>query len=117
MECGELMSKVFAAGKGVVTNFFPTYDKTINNFVDLLTPLKTLPQEAIERLRSAARGGAKSALGLVMAHHPEMKIWRVTKCMPAKYDNGQKIIPRDVFKSVAGYASHVADMVDLSIFF
>src|SRR5664279_3043082 len=98
-------------------NFFPTYTQTINNLAEVLTPLQALPQEAIERLRSAARGGAKTDLGLVMGHHPEMKICRVTKCMPVKYDNGKKIVPKEVFKSVSGYASHVADMVDLSMFF
>ena len=45
---------------------------------DLDQPTSTLE----ERLCSSIRGGAKTALGLMMAHYPEAEAWRVTSGFP-----------------------------------
>lgn len=68
-------------------------------------------------LRSAARGGAKTVLGLMMAHHPEVDIWHVTRCMPETYEDGSVINPGQVLESVSGYATRVARMVDTKVYY
>ena len=73
-----------------------------------LTREATIRHEDV--LRSAARGGAKMALGLVVAHHPEICLWRVTEAIPKTCDNGIEIDPRKVLASVSGYATRVASM-------
>lgn len=93
-----MLSKMYATSKGFVTNFLPSSKKTFKTYADLLPDLQDCPKEELERLRSVARGGAKSALGLVMAHHPEIKIWRVTKCMPTKDYDSKKNIPEEIYK-------------------
>ena len=62
-------------------------------------------------------GGAKLALGLVRGHYPEVNMWRVIKCFPARDRDGNELIKEKVYASVSGFASVVAEMVDLSIFF
>ena len=43
-------------------------------------------------------------------------MWRVIKCFPAKDRDGNELVKEKVYASVSGFASAVAEMVDLSIF-
>ena len=86
--------------------------------------LETLP-EALERatqrhddaLRSAARGGAKVALALTAAWYPDADIRQLTEFMPTEDGNDQPIDVAQVLSSVQGYATRVANMVDIRKFY
>ena len=78
----------------------------------LVPLLEDCASNAEERLRAAARGGAKLALGNVMGHHPEMDIKRVVRCLPAHDADGNEINPAVVYNSVTGYASFIADKIN-----
>jgi hypothetical protein len=117
LECGEIVSGLYAAGRDVVANIFPKQLPQVTNTSNLLPLLQNCVPEVVERLRSAARGGAKLALGLVRGHYPEVNMWRVIKCFPAKDRDGNELVKEKVYASVSGFASAVAEMVDLSIFF
>ena len=68
-------------------------------------------------LRSAARGAAKVALSLCKAWYPEADMHQVTEFMPTMDENGDAIDSKTVMASVAGYATRVANMVDLRVFY
>ena len=65
---------------------------------------------------SAAWGGATFALSMLMAHHPDAKVWLITECAPMVDDEGRPIVMAELQKRVAGYASRVANLVNLHIF-
>ena len=106
---GELITETLAASKRFAAKFFissgsqePTEFSDVPAILDQATKLHK------SSLKSAARGGAKTALGVFMAHYPEAEIEDVTEGM---------VEPAAVLDSVAGYATRVADMVDTSIFY
>ena len=73
-----------------------------------------------ERLRSSIWGGAKTALGLMMAHYPEDEAWRVAAGFPLEKEDGTPLEDKDrkaILHSVSGYASKVAKMVSLTTIF
>ena len=60
---------------------------------------------------------AKTALGLVMAHHPEIRLQLVTEAMPTNYRDATEIDLREVLVSVSGYATRVASMVNTLVYY
>ena len=73
-----------------------------------------------ERLRSSARGGAKTAMGIMMAHYPDAEPWRVASDFPEVKEDGSLLRPEDektIMNFIAGYACKVANMVFLSTIF
>ena len=78
-------------------------------------------KEAVGRhddvLRSAARGGAKTALAFVLAHHPEVKLGDVTKAIPRRYEDGTRMDSSKLLAAVSGYATRVAAMVNTSVYY
>ena len=117
LECGEMVMKMHSSALALTLDIFPKLKGKIKGFVDLLPSFEACHAEMVERLRSAARGGCKIALGLAKAHHPEINLWRVTKCMPTKDGNGKKVVPSAIYSAVSGFATHVADMVPIDTFF
>ena len=110
-ECGEFISNVFKARLNVICKIFPAFRDTVKTMAQLEPELCGFDIELEDRLRSAARGGAKYALGMVMAWHPEMKIYRVTRSMPDCDEDGAPLDEQAIFKSVRGYATRVAKQV------
>ena len=73
-----------------------------------------------EKLRSNIRGGAKTTLGLMMAHYPEAEAWRLASGFPLEKDDGTPQDDKDwkaILHSVSGYASKIAKMVSLTTTF
>ena len=87
----------------------------------LLQRLSGLLREASDKhntmLGSAARDGAKTAICLMMAHHPEIKIREVTKCMPERYNDDRSIDQDEVLESFSGYTTCVASMVNTKVYY
>ena len=71
MEVGELIPKILSSGKKLVEKFFPGNPEPLTDLAGLEAELDEAASLFDERLRSSARGGAKTALGLMMAHYPE----------------------------------------------
>lgn len=115
---GELIVETLREGRSLLSMFLP--DKAESDRVGL-ERLPGLLREASDKyddmLKSAARGGAKTAMGLMMAHRPDTKIWRVTEGMPETYKNGKPINRSEVLEFVAGYATRVAGMVNTRVYF
>ena len=70
-----------------------------------------------DQLRSAARGAAKVALALITAWYPDADIWQDTEFMPTEDEHGQPIVLSQVLADVQGYATRVANMVDIRRFY
>ena len=60
------------------------------------------------------------ALGLMMAHYPEDKAWRVASGFPLEKEDGTPLDDQErkkILHSVSGYASKIAKMVSLTTIF
>ena len=90
------------------------------NLADLATELDEATSFFDERLRSSARGGAKTALCLMMAHYPEAEAWRVASGFPLEKEDGSPLDDHErkkILHFVSGYASKIAKMVSLTTVF
>ena len=67
-------------------------------------------------LRSAVRGGVKVALAMLWAWYPEINMHTATEYMPEADEQGHPIDQRALISSVSGYASRLADMVNIGVF-
>ena len=68
-------------------------------------------------LRSAVRGGVKIALATLWAWYPEINMHMATEYMPEEDDHGNVIARKELMSSVSGYATHLANLVNLGIFY
>ena len=114
----ELIGKAFREGSLLFP--VPLPDKAgVDRIV--LERLLGLLREASDKhsamLGSADRGGAKTGLCLMMAYHAEIKIEEVTKGLPDRYDDDKSIDQDEVLESVAGYATRVASMVNMKVYY
>ena len=120
LEVGELIPKILSSGKKLVEKFFPGNPEPLANLADLPAELDEATSFFDERLRSSARGGAKTALGLMMAHYPEAEAWRVASGFPLEKEDGSPLDDQErkkILHSVSGYASKIAKMVSLTTIF
>jgi hypothetical protein len=117
LKLGEVVTRLAGLGQAFAAKTFPGED---SDPVDIET-LPDLLEKAIsshdEQLRSAARGGAKIALALTKAWYPEADIRQLTEYMPSEDENGEAIELPQVLAAVQGYATRVANMVDIRKFF
>ena len=117
LKVGELITDVISAGRAFAAKFYPSEG---SDPVDLDAMPELLRKAANDRegmLRSAARGAAKVALSLCKAWYAEADMHQVTEFMPTEDENGDAIDSKEVMAYVAGYATRVANMVDLRVFY
>ena len=120
LKIGELVPKLLASGEAFAKKLFPADAPTCSKQTDLPNIFGQAVEGFDERLRSSARGGAKTAMGLMMAHYPDAEPWRVASGFPELKKDGSLLKPEDekaIMSSVAGYACKVANMVSLSTIF
>lgn len=67
-----------------------------------------------DRLRSAARGGSKTTLGLMLCHYPEAEAWRLGTGIPGSLEPD---VVSGYFDTIKGFATKIANMVNISTFF
>ena len=59
-------------------------------------------------------------LGLMKAHYPDAKAWRVASGFPLEKEDGTPLEEKDrkaILHSISGYASKIGRMVSLTTFF
>ena len=120
LEVGELLPKILSSGKELADKFFPGNPEPLTDLAGLSAELDEATSCFDERLRSSALGGAKTSLGLMMAHYPEAEAWRVASGFPLEKEDGSPLDDQDrkkILHSVSGYASKVAKMVSLTTIF
>ena len=116
LKLGEITTRLAGAGKAFAAKFFPGVGDPVD--VEALPELlEKATQRHDDKLRSAARGGAKVALALTAAWYPDADIRQLTEFMPTEDDNDQPIDVAQVLASVQGYATRVANMVDIRKFY
>ena len=117
LKVGEIITNIKSAGQAFAAKFYPseTSDPVVVDAVPELLRKTADEREGI--LRSAARGAAKVALALCKAWYTEADMHQVTEFMPTEDENGDAIDSKEVMASVAGYATRVANMVDLRVFY
>ena len=118
---GELNTDMFEYSERLSSMFCPP--KTTNGCTRLEVILRLLQRAIVQQeqhedgLRPAARGGAKIALELLMAHHLEVDIGGMTEFMPVEDSEGKGIDQNELLDCVAGYATQVADMVNVEAYY
>ena len=117
LKVGEIVNQIVGAGKAFAAKFYPGEDGDPVTFDALPELLEKATAEHDNTLRSAARGGAKLALAMTAAWYPEADIHQVTEYFPTEDENNQAIVMQDVLRSVRGYATRVANMVDIRKFY
>ena len=111
---GEFLAEIRTSGKKFIVKFFPEKKKALADVFDLPDALDEAVAHQDEKLRSAARGGAKTTLGLMMCHFPDAECWRLGTGVPQSLAS-EKV--SEIFNSVKGYATKIANMVSLSTYF
>jgi hypothetical protein len=117
LKVGELITDIISAGQAFAAKFYPSEDSDPVVLEAVPELLRKAADERESLLRSAARGAAKVALSLCKAWYSEADMHQVTEFMPTEDENGDAIDSKEVMASVAGYATRVANMVDLGIFY
>ena len=120
LEVAELLPKILKSGREFVAKFFPGNPEPLADLASLPDKLDESTSTFDERLRSSIRGGAKMALGLMMAHYPEAEALRLASGFPGEKDNRSPLKDDDqkaILHSVSGYASKIAKMVSLTTIF
>ena len=117
LKIGKIVNQIVGAGKAFAAKFYPGEDGDPINFDALPDLLEKAATEHDGTLRSAARGGAKLALAMTAAWYPEADIHQVTEYFATEDENNQAIVMQDVLQSVRGYATRVANMVDIRKFY
>ena len=116
LKIGELITDIVSAGRAFAAKFYPSEGSDPVG-LDAMPDLRKAADEREGILRSAARGAAKVALSLCKAWYPEADMHQVSEFMPTMDENGDAIDSKTVMASVAGYATRVANMVDLRVFY
>ena len=120
LEVGELLPRILKSGREFAAKFFSGNPEPLADLASLPAELDEATSTFDERLRSSIRGGAKTALGLMIAHYPEAEAWRVASGFPTEMDDGTPLGSEDrkaILHSVSGYASKIAKMVSLTTIF
>ena len=113
---GEIISATAAAAKMFAAKFFPGNSDP----VDLDQTASMLTRAAKEHdnvLQSAARGGVKIALAMLWAWYPEINMHMATEYMPEEDEQGNAINPKELMSSVSGYATRLANLVNIGVFY
>ena len=120
LEFGELVPKLLASGEAFAKNLFPMDTPSCSKLTDFPDMLGQAIDNFDERLRSSARGGAKTTMGLMMSHYPDAEPWRVASGFPEVKADGTLLEPEDekaIMSYFVGYACKVANMLSLSAIF
>ena len=117
LKVGEVITNIISAGQAFAAKFYPGEGSDPVVLEAVLELLRKAAEERESVLRSAARGAAKVALSLCKAWYAEADMHQVTEFMPTEDENGDAIDSKVVMASVAGYATRVANMVDLHVFY
>ena len=120
MEVGELILKILSSGKKIVEKLFPGNPEPLKDLADLSAELDEATSFFHKRLRSSARRGAKTALGLMIPHYPEAEAWRVAYGFPLEKEDGSPLDDQEhkkILHSISGYASKIVKMVSFTTIF
>ena len=111
---GEIIAA--ATAKGFAAKFFPGNSDPFD-LDQTASMLSRATEEHDNVLRSAACGGVKVALAMLWAWYLEINMHMATEYMPVEDEHGNAINPKELMASVYGYATRLANLVNLGIFY
>ena len=76
--------------------------------------MREVANKQVERLQSAVRGGARTALALMLAHYRTAKPARLASGFPSTVSDEEST---QLFAEVSGYATRIAEMVKVEMHF
>ena len=116
LRMGEIISATATAAKAFAAKFFPGNSDPID--LDQTASILTrATKEHDNVLRSAARGGVKVALAMLCAWYLEINMHMATEYMPVEDEHGNAINPKEFMASVSGYATRLANLVNIGVFY
>ena len=115
LQVGEIISSIANAARTFAAKFFPgnTDSVDLDQTASMLT---RATEEHDNMLRSAARGGVKVALAMLWAWYPKINMNMAMEYMPEEDDHGNAIDHGELISSVSGYATRLANMVNIGVF-
>lgn len=102
------------AAKAFIIKFFRDKKKEFTEAAHIPEALEEAVSVYDERLRSTARGGSKTTLGLMLYHYPEAEAWRLGTGIPGSLEPA---VVSGYLDSVKGFATKIANMVNITNFF
>jgi hypothetical protein len=96
------LDSLFNAGRGACASLEIARSSELSA-IELTEKLKLVPGLVDDWKRSAARGGARTALTLPKSHYPELSLDLVTSGIPECYDDGTTVDETAIRQSVMGY--------------
>ena len=113
-ELGELIMSFRTAGRRFITRLFPDRDVEAVPIEEIPILMREHACRFVERLRSAARGGARTCLALMLAHYSTAKPARLASGFPSTVSSEES---SRIFSEVSGYATRIAEMVKVDTAF
>jgi hypothetical protein len=110
------LDSLFDAGHGASTSLQIPGSATLSA-IELTERLEMVPRLVADWKKSAARGGARTALTLVKAHYPELSLDLVTSGIPESNNDGMLVDEATIRQSVLGYDQLCAMGTQLDVYY
>ena len=107
-ELGETITELSKAGRRFVKKLFSAKDPEKVIVDDIPELMREVANGQLGRLQSAVRGGARTALALMLAHYSTAKPARLASGFPSTVTEEESA---QLFTKVSGYATRIAEMV------
>ena len=107
-ELGETITDLSKAGRRFVKKLFPAKDPEKVIVDDIPELMREVANGQLGRLQSAVRGGARTALALMLAHYSTAKPARLASGFPSTVTEEESA---QLFTKVSGYATRIDEMV------
>ena len=116
LQVGEIISATATTAKTFAAKFFPGNSDPID--LDQTASMLTRATEEHDNvLLSATRGGVKVALAMLWAWYPDINMHMDMEYMLVEDENGNAINPKEFMASVSGYATRLANLVNIGVFY
>ena len=107
-DLGEMILDFSKASRRFVTKLFPSKDANKIIVEEIPELMREVANKQTGRLQSAVRGGARTALALMLAHYRTAKPARLASGFPSTVTEEETA---NLFTEVSGYATRIAEMV------
>ena len=102
------------SGCRFVRKLFPAKDPEKVIVEEIPGLMREVANNQVERLQSAVRGGARTALALMLVHYKTAKPVRLASGFPSTISDEKST---QIFTDVSGYATRIAEMVKVETHF
>ena len=111
---GEFVESLKVSGRALVVKFNPARQAHYSDLSQLPNAIDIVIAQQESWMKSAVRGGVRTALALMHMHYTIAKSWRLAKGIPQEITKAERT---SIFDSVKGYATKIGQMVSTLTFY